>query len=128
MFTAKSEFAARDDGIVRVKSAVEIPLAHPTRCRRASGGLQLHRRSQQRLPGLRHEDRRGSLRFNTGGSIGGGVVTYTYYSKQYVATPLGTVSAFFWRVGTAGNCCLRTSLGAAHDAWVKSLAQQGAQL
>ena len=67
-------------------------------------------------------------RFNTGGSIGGGVVTYTYYSKQYVATPLGTVSAFFWRVGTAGNCCLRTSLGAAHDAWVKSLAQQGAQL
>ena len=34
-------------------------------------------------------------RFNTGGSIGGGVVTYAHNSKQYVATTSGTVSAFF---------------------------------
>ena len=34
-------------------------------------------------------------RFNTGGSIGGGVISYALHSKQYVATTSGTVSAFF---------------------------------
>jgi alcohol dehydrogenase (cytochrome c) len=34
-------------------------------------------------------------RFNTGGSIGGGVVSYALDGKQYVATTSGTVSAFF---------------------------------
>jgi alcohol dehydrogenase (cytochrome c) len=34
-------------------------------------------------------------RFDTGGSIGGGVITYMRNSKQYVATASGTVSAFF---------------------------------
>src|SRR5262249_55615033 len=34
-------------------------------------------------------------RFNTGGSIGGGVITYALDGKQYVATTSGIVSAFF---------------------------------
>ena len=34
-------------------------------------------------------------RFNTGGSIGGGVVSYAQGGKQYVAATSGTVSAFF---------------------------------
>ena len=34
-------------------------------------------------------------RFNTGGSIGGGVVSYALDGKQYVAATSGTVSAFF---------------------------------
>jgi hypothetical protein len=34
-------------------------------------------------------------RFNTGGSIGGGVITYELDGKQYVAATSGTVSAFF---------------------------------
>ena len=34
-------------------------------------------------------------RFNTGGSIGGGVISYALAGKQYVATTSGTVSAFF---------------------------------
>jgi alcohol dehydrogenase (cytochrome c) len=34
-------------------------------------------------------------RFNTGGSIGGGVITYGLGGKQYVAATSGTVSAFF---------------------------------
>lgn len=34
-------------------------------------------------------------RFNTGGSIGGGVVSYQCKGKQYVATTSGSVSAFF---------------------------------
>src|SRR5215467_3087978 len=34
-------------------------------------------------------------RFNTGGSIGGGVITYALDGKQYAAAVSGTVSAFF---------------------------------
>jgi outer membrane protein assembly factor BamB len=34
-------------------------------------------------------------RFNTGGSIGGGVITYAISGRQYVAATSGTVSAFF---------------------------------
>jgi hypothetical protein len=34
-------------------------------------------------------------RFNTGGSIGGGVITYALDGKQYVAATSGSVSAFF---------------------------------
>ena len=34
-------------------------------------------------------------RFNTGGSIGGGVISYGLDGKQYVAATSGTVSAFF---------------------------------
>ena len=34
-------------------------------------------------------------RFNTGGSIGGGVVTYQVKGKQYIATTSGVVSGFF---------------------------------
>jgi len=34
-------------------------------------------------------------RFNTGGSIGGGVISYALDGKQYAATVSGTVSAFF---------------------------------
>jgi alcohol dehydrogenase (cytochrome c) len=34
-------------------------------------------------------------RFNTGGSIGGGVISYAIDGKQYAATVSGTVSAFF---------------------------------
>jgi alcohol dehydrogenase (cytochrome c) len=34
-------------------------------------------------------------RFNTGGSIGGGVISYALDGKQYAATTSGTVSAFF---------------------------------
>jgi len=34
-------------------------------------------------------------RFNTGGSIGGGVISYSVDGKQYVATTSGVVSGFF---------------------------------
>jgi PQQ-dependent dehydrogenase (methanol/ethanol family) len=40
-------------------------------------------------------------RFNTGGSIGGGVVTYEVGGKQYVATTSGVVSGFFGGSGTS---------------------------
>jgi alcohol dehydrogenase (cytochrome c) len=39
--------------------------------------------------------------FNTGGSIGGGVISYELNGKQYVAAVSGTVSAYFGGSGTA---------------------------
>ncbi|HEY8009773.1 MAG TPA: PQQ-binding-like beta-propeller repeat protein [Rudaea sp.] len=40
-------------------------------------------------------------KFNTGGSIGGGVLTYAIGGKQYVATTSGVVSGFFGGTGAA---------------------------
>jgi len=40
-------------------------------------------------------------RFNTGGSIGGGVISYEIDGKQYVATASGVVSGFFGGSGTS---------------------------
>lgn len=40
-------------------------------------------------------------RFNTGGSIGGGVLSYELKGKQYVATTSGVVSGFFGGTGTS---------------------------
>jgi alcohol dehydrogenase (cytochrome c) len=40
-------------------------------------------------------------RFNTGGSIGGGVISYELGGKQYVATTSGVVSGFFGGSGTS---------------------------
>jgi alcohol dehydrogenase (cytochrome c) len=40
-------------------------------------------------------------RFNTGGSIGGGVISYQLDGKQYVATTSGVVSGFFGGSGTS---------------------------
>jgi PQQ-dependent dehydrogenase (methanol/ethanol family) len=40
-------------------------------------------------------------RFNTGGSVGGGVISYAIGGKQYVATTSGVVSGFFGGSGTS---------------------------
>jgi alcohol dehydrogenase (cytochrome c) len=40
-------------------------------------------------------------RFNTGGSVGGGVISYQVDAKQYVATTSGVVSGFFGGSGTS---------------------------
>jgi alcohol dehydrogenase (cytochrome c) len=40
-------------------------------------------------------------KFNTGGSVGGGVLTYEIDGKQYVATTSGVVSGFFGGSGTS---------------------------
>ena len=40
-------------------------------------------------------------RFNTGGSVGGGVISYQVDGKQYVATTSGVVSGFFGGSGTS---------------------------
>ena len=40
-------------------------------------------------------------RFNTGGSVGGGVISYEIAGKQYVATTSGVVSGFFGGSGTS---------------------------
>jgi alcohol dehydrogenase (cytochrome c) len=40
-------------------------------------------------------------KFNTGGSVGGGVISYELKGKQYVATTSGVVSGFFGGSGTS---------------------------
>ncbi len=40
-------------------------------------------------------------RFNTGGTVGGGVITYDLGGRQYVATTSGVVSGFFGGSGTS---------------------------
>jgi len=40
-------------------------------------------------------------RFNPGGSVGGGVISYGIAGKQYVATTSGVVSGFFGGSGTS---------------------------
>ncbi len=52
-------------------------------------------------------------RFNTGGSIGGGVITYALDGKQYVATTSGTVSAFFGGSGLPAVVVFAAGSGAA---------------
>jgi alcohol dehydrogenase (cytochrome c) len=39
--------------------------------------------------------------FNTGGSVGGGVISYELDGKQYVATMSGQISGFFGGSGPA---------------------------
>jgi hypothetical protein len=77
-----------------------------------------HRRSQQRLLGLRREDHEVLCRFNTGGSFGAGIVTRTIRSNMWRRPRVRFRPSLEGR--DSGNCRLRTSLGAPHDAWVKS--------
>ena len=52
-------------------------------------------------------------RFNTGGSIGGGVISYALDGKQYVAATSGTVSAFFGGSGLPAVIIFAADRGAA---------------
>ena len=53
-------------------------------------------------------------RFNTGGSIGGGVVSYALDGKQYAATVSGTVSAFFGGSGLPAVVIFAVDSSASH--------------
>jgi alcohol dehydrogenase (cytochrome c) len=55
-------------------------------------------------------------RFNTGGSIGGGVITYALDGKQYVAATSGMVSAFFGGSGLPAVVIFAAESGAAEAA------------
>jgi alcohol dehydrogenase (cytochrome c) len=48
-------------------------------------------------------------KFNTGGSVGGGVLSYAIDGKQYVATTSGVVSGFFGGSGTAAIVIFATN-------------------
>ena len=52
-------------------------------------------------------------RFNTGGSIGGGVITYALGGRQYAAATSGTVSAFFGGSGLPAVVIFAAGGGAA---------------
>jgi alcohol dehydrogenase (cytochrome c) len=64
-------------------------------------------------------------RFNTGGSIGGGVITYAIGGKQYVAATSGSVSAFF---GGSGLPAVVVFAGGAESLAAKPLDPDGAPI
>jgi alcohol dehydrogenase (cytochrome c) len=86
--------AAETDGIVHIKSAYSMPetIAGVTA---TSGGVLFTGDLNNDFLALDAKTGQVLYRFNTGGSIGGGVISYALDGKQYVATTSGTVSAFF---------------------------------
>jgi alcohol dehydrogenase (cytochrome c) len=49
-------------------------------------------------------------RFNTGGPIGGGVITYQVEGKQYIATTSGATNTRLWRTPPASSTIVVFSL------------------
>ena len=74
---------------------MEIRLANPARGTATSGGLLFTGDLNNDFLALDAKTGDILYRFNTGGSIGGGVISYALDGNQYVATTSGTVSAFF---------------------------------
>ena len=77
---------------------MEVPLATPDGRGGDDHGRQRRddRRTDRRFHDLRREGRSTVLyRFNTGGPIGGGIVTYAVGGKQYIAVAAGSPSNFW---------------------------------
>jgi alcohol dehydrogenase (cytochrome c) len=66
-----------------------------------SGGVLFSGDLDNNFLALDASDGKTLYKFNTGGSIGGGVLSYALDGKQYVATTSGVVSGFFGGTGTA---------------------------
>ena len=86
----------RDRRIER-RREMEVPLATPDGRRRHHhrGKRADHRGADGRFPGSRRADGDVLYRFNTGGSMGGGIVTYAVGGKQYIAAASGSPSNFW---------------------------------
>jgi alcohol dehydrogenase (cytochrome c) len=66
-----------------------------------SGGVLFTGDLDNNFLALDARDGKTLYQFNTGGSIGGGVISYALDGKQYVATTSGVVSGFFGGTGTS---------------------------
>jgi alcohol dehydrogenase (cytochrome c) len=66
-----------------------------------SGGVLFTGDLDNNFLALDARDGKTLYQFNTGGSIGGGVISYALDGKQYVATTSGVVSGFFGGSGTS---------------------------
>ena len=66
-----------------------------------SGGLLFTGDFNNDFVAIDAKDGKTLYQFNTGGSIGGGVISYDIGGKQYVATTSGLVSGFFGGSGTS---------------------------
>jgi alcohol dehydrogenase (cytochrome c) len=71
------------------------------RSRQTSGGVLLTGDLDNNFLVLDASNGNTLYKFNTGGTVGGGVVTYEVGGKQYVATTSGVISGFFGGSGTS---------------------------
>ena len=74
---------------------VSINAAYGVRGNDHKGQSCVHRRGDRRLLALDAHSGKVLYRFNTGGGIGGGVVTYEEGGKQYVAVMSGRPSNYW---------------------------------
>jgi alcohol dehydrogenase (cytochrome c) len=86
-------------GQVRWRKQWETPLVAGITA--TSGGVLFTGDLNDDFLALDASDGKTLYRFNTGGSVGGGVISYQIGNKQYVATTSGVVSGFFGGSGTS---------------------------
>ena len=86
-------------GRVRWRKQWETPLVAGVTA--TSGGVLFTGDLNNDFLALDASDGKILYRFNTGGSVGGGVISYQVGNKQYVATTSGVVSGFFGGSGTS---------------------------
>lgn len=87
------------DGSVRWRERWSTPLVAGLTA--TSGGLLFTGDLNNDFVAIDASNGKTLYRFNTGGSIGGGVISYDLGGKQYVATTSGVVSGFFGGSGTS---------------------------
>jgi alcohol dehydrogenase (cytochrome c) len=88
-----------ETGKVRWKEQWPTPLVAAVTA--TSGGLLFTGDLDNNFLALDASNGKTLYRFNTGGTVGGGVLTYKLDGKQYVATTSGVVSGFFGGSGTS---------------------------
>jgi alcohol dehydrogenase (cytochrome c) len=88
-----------ESGKVRWRKQWETPLVAGVTA--TSGGVLFTGDLNDDFLALDARDGKTLYRFNTGGSVGGGVISYELGNKQYVATTSGVVSGFFGGSGTS---------------------------
>jgi alcohol dehydrogenase (cytochrome c) len=83
--------------------ALEAPVAHTlvTGVTVTGGGLLFTGDLDDNLVAVDTKTGRTLYSFNTGGSVGGGVISYEVKGTQYVASLSGAVSGFFGGSGSA---------------------------
>ena len=79
------ESANRQDGVARPHAGADVRGAHADR-----GQRPVHGRSQRQFSCAQLAQRQELYRFDTGGPIAGGIVTYEQKGKQYVAVASGS--------------------------------------
>ena len=98
---AKGWLYAIDAGTGRVQWRQQWPTPLVAGVTTTSGGVLFTGDLNNDFLVIDARDGKTLYRFNTGGTVGGGVISYQLDGKQYVATTSGVVSGFFGGSGTS---------------------------